>query len=109
MEFVRLEAEQRRSFEEDGFLVVRNALDAQQVAEVREAGDRIAGSFLTKAPIDDKPAYTFSEDTPGAVTGDGFSDDFDGRHFVWSVVAAGDVAATPDHAPAAPPANDYGY
>jgi ectoine hydroxylase-related dioxygenase (phytanoyl-CoA dioxygenase family) len=65
MEFVRLEPEQRRSFEEDGFLVVRNALSEAQVAEIREAGDRIAGSFLTKPPIDDKPAYNYLDQRPG--------------------------------------------
>jgi predicted lipoprotein with Yx(FWY)xxD motif len=35
------------------------------------------------------PLYTFSEDGPGQVTGDGFADDFDGQHFVWHAVVAG--------------------
>lgn len=65
MEFVRLGPDQKRSFEEDGFLVVPNALDAASVAALREAGDRIAGSFLTKAPIDDKPAYNYLDQRPG--------------------------------------------
>jgi predicted lipoprotein with Yx(FWY)xxD motif len=36
-----------------------------------------------------KPLYTFSEDSPGKVTGDGFSDDFAGHHFTWHVVSSG--------------------
>jgi predicted lipoprotein with Yx(FWY)xxD motif len=36
-----------------------------------------------------KPLYTFSEDPPGKATGNGFSDDFGGRHFTWHVVSSG--------------------
>ena len=36
-----------------------------------------------------KPLYTFSEDSPGKVTGNGFSDDFAGHHFTWHVVTSG--------------------
>jgi predicted lipoprotein with Yx(FWY)xxD motif len=36
-----------------------------------------------------KPLYTFVQDAPGQVTGDGFSDDFEGRHFTWHAVLAG--------------------
>jgi predicted lipoprotein with Yx(FWY)xxD motif len=35
------------------------------------------------------PLYTFAEDGRGEAKGDGFSDDFAGRHFVWHAVAAG--------------------
>jgi predicted lipoprotein with Yx(FWY)xxD motif len=35
---------------------------------------------------DGRPLYTFTEDSPGEVTGDGFSDDFDGQHFTWHVM-----------------------
>jgi predicted lipoprotein with Yx(FWY)xxD motif len=34
------------------------------------------------------PLYRFTEDAAGKVTGDGFQDDFGGRHFVWSAVLA---------------------
>jgi predicted lipoprotein with Yx(FWY)xxD motif len=37
--------------------------------------------------------YTFTEDEPGQVTGDGFSDAFDGQQFTWHVVT---VAGAPD-------------
>jgi predicted lipoprotein with Yx(FWY)xxD motif len=33
-----------------------------------------------------KPLYTFSEDAPGKITGDGFRDEFDGQSFTWHVV-----------------------
>jgi predicted lipoprotein with Yx(FWY)xxD motif len=36
-----------------------------------------------------KPLYTFVEDSPGEVTGDGFADDFEGQHFTWHAVLAG--------------------
>jgi predicted lipoprotein with Yx(FWY)xxD motif len=47
----------------------------------RPDGDR-------QVAVDTKPLYTFSEDTPGKVTGDGFKDDFDGQSFTWHVVKA---------------------
>jgi predicted lipoprotein with Yx(FWY)xxD motif len=41
-----------------------------------------------------KPLYTFSEDSPGKATGDGFTDDFSGHHFVWHVVSSsGDTSS----------------
>lgn len=41
-----------------------------------------------------KPLYTFSEDSPGKATGNGFTDDFSGHHFTWHVVTSGGKAAT---------------
>jgi len=41
-----------------------------------------------------KPLYTFSEDSPGKATGDGFTDDFSGHHFTWNVVRAGGTTAS---------------
>jgi predicted lipoprotein with Yx(FWY)xxD motif len=41
-----------------------------------------------------RPLYTFAEDSPGKSTGDGFTDDFDGRHFTWHVVLAGGKTTT---------------
>ncbi len=40
---------------------------------------------------DGVPVYTFTEEGPGEVTGDGFVDAFDGREFTWSVVAVGEA------------------
>jgi predicted lipoprotein with Yx(FWY)xxD motif len=39
--------------------------------------------------LDGRRLYTFVEDEPGEVTGDGFSDAFDGQQFTWHVVTAG--------------------
>jgi predicted lipoprotein with Yx(FWY)xxD motif len=48
--------------------------------------------------VDGKPAYSFSEDTPGKVTGNGFKDSFGGQNFTWHVLLAGggksDAAST---------------
>jgi predicted lipoprotein with Yx(FWY)xxD motif len=41
-----------------------------------------------------KPLYTFSEDSPGKATGNGFTDEFDGHHFIWNVVLAGGTTAS---------------
>lgn len=38
---------------------------------------------------DGTPLYTFTEEGPGEVTGDGFADEFDGRRFTWDAVAVG--------------------
>jgi predicted lipoprotein with Yx(FWY)xxD motif len=35
-----------------------------------------------------KPLYTFSQDSPGDVNGNGFADDFGGQHFTWRAVLA---------------------
>jgi predicted lipoprotein with Yx(FWY)xxD motif len=40
----------------------------------------------TQVTDNGKPLYTFSQDSPGNATGDGFADDFDGHHFMWHVV-----------------------
>ena len=46
MELSRLTQEQREAFDEDGVLVVRNAIDAPTIEHLIEAGDRLAASFL---------------------------------------------------------------
>lgn len=57
MEFVPLTSEQRQSFADDGFLVVRNALDADAVRQLTEESDRLAQAFLRKPVISGKPEY----------------------------------------------------
>jgi predicted lipoprotein with Yx(FWY)xxD motif len=37
--------------------------------------------------FDGKRLYSFTQDAPGEVTGDGFSDAFDGQQFTWHVVS----------------------
>lgn len=65
MDFVRLEPEQRQSFEKDGFLVVPNALSPETIDGLVEAGDRLAGSFLQKAAVPGRPEYNHLDLRPG--------------------------------------------
>ena len=65
MDFVRLTEEQRRSFDDDGFLVVRNALDRDSVAALTEAADRVADPFLRKPPVASKPEHNHLDWRPG--------------------------------------------
>lgn len=61
-----------------------------------------------------RPLYTFSEDSPGKATGDGFTDDFDGHHFTWNVVrpggttASGGAAGGGSKTPSYPNSSNYG-
>ena len=65
MNFVPLTTEQRQSFDEDGFLVVRDVLNKQAVEQLIEAGDRRAGVFLTKPELLDKEEYNHLDLRPG--------------------------------------------
>jgi ectoine hydroxylase len=65
MDFVQLTPEQRQSFDDDGFLVVRNALDATTVQTLVDAGDRLAASFLQKPLVQDRPEYNHLDLRPG--------------------------------------------
>lgn len=65
MDFIQLKPAQRQSFDEDGFLIVRNALDAEMVDLLLKAGDRLAESFLHKPEVLDKPEYNHLDLRPG--------------------------------------------
>lgn len=65
MDFIRLTTGQRRSFEEDGFLVVPGALPAETVARLVEAGDRLARPLLSKPELRGKPEYNHLDLRPG--------------------------------------------
>jgi predicted lipoprotein with Yx(FWY)xxD motif len=39
--------------------------------------------------VDGKLLYTFAEDSAGEVSGNGFADDFQGKHFTWRAVLQG--------------------
>ncbi|HYI12316.1 MAG TPA: phytanoyl-CoA dioxygenase family protein [Thermoanaerobaculia bacterium] len=68
MEFVRLTAEQRKSFDEDGFLVVRKVLDAGTVQRATAAGDMLAQAFLNKPELRDRPEYNHLDLRPAVAT-----------------------------------------
>jgi hypothetical protein len=57
MEFVPLTSDQQRAFADDGFLVVPNALDRETIDRVLNEADTLAGPFLSKPVIADKPEY----------------------------------------------------
>ena len=40
-----------------------------------------------------KPLYTFVQDSPGQVTGNGFSDQFNATSFTWTVASTGSVSS----------------
>lgn len=68
MEFVRLTPEQRQSFDEDGFLVVRKVLDTDSVQNALAAGDRVASGFLDKPELLDRPEYNHLDLRPAVLT-----------------------------------------
>jgi predicted lipoprotein with Yx(FWY)xxD motif len=47
----------------------------------------------TQVTLDGKPLYTFVQDSPGQVTGNGFVDEFGGTSFTWTVATAGGSAS----------------
>src|SRR5688572_6343833 len=65
MDFVPLEPEQLRAFNDDGFLVVRQVLDRGQIARLTEAGDRLAEGFLKKPVVMDRPEFNHIDLRPG--------------------------------------------
>jgi ectoine hydroxylase len=65
VDFAQLTEARRESFDQDGFLVVRNALDKAAVERVVDAGDRLARSFLDKPPLPGRPEYNLLDLRPG--------------------------------------------
>ena len=65
MDFVQLTTGQRRSFEEDGFLVVPGALSAEYVARLVEACDRLADPLLRKPKLFGRPEFNHLDLRPG--------------------------------------------
>ena len=65
------------------------------------AGAGVGSLALVRRPdntkqvtVDGKPVYSFSQDMPGKVTGNGFKDKFGGQAFTWHVVLAGGKQST---------------
>lgn len=65
MDFTQLKPEQRQAFDEDGFLVVRKALDIETVERLLAEGDRLAEPFLHKPEILNKAEYNHLDLRPG--------------------------------------------
>jgi ectoine hydroxylase len=65
VDFVGLTQEQRKSFAEDGFLVVPNVLTADEVGRLVEASDRLAAPLLNKPELSGRPEYNHLDLRPG--------------------------------------------
>jgi hypothetical protein len=74
LDFIRLTAEQRQSFENDGFLIVPGALQPEAVNRLVEAGDRLAKSFLDKPELVGRPEYNHIDLRPGILREDALFD-----------------------------------
>jgi predicted lipoprotein with Yx(FWY)xxD motif len=62
----------------------------------------------TQVTFDGGPLYTFTEEGPGEVTGDGFEDTFDGTRFVWQVATPSGAGDSQEPAGSAP-SSGYSY
>jgi predicted lipoprotein with Yx(FWY)xxD motif len=67
--------------------------DDSSVEGKLETIDRPDGT--RQVTFDGKPLYSFVEDGPGAVTGDGLADSFGGTEFVWTVARTSGGSAEP--------------
>jgi ectoine hydroxylase-related dioxygenase (phytanoyl-CoA dioxygenase family) len=65
VDFVQLQPEQRQAFDEDGFLIVRNALDKETVRRLVREGDQLAEAFLDKPEVKNRPEYNHLDLRPG--------------------------------------------
>jgi ectoine hydroxylase-related dioxygenase (phytanoyl-CoA dioxygenase family) len=65
VDFVQLQPEQRRSFAEDGFLLIPNALSQEHVERLVEAGDRLAEPLLRRPTMTGRPEYNHLDLRPG--------------------------------------------
>jgi predicted lipoprotein with Yx(FWY)xxD motif len=70
-------------------IVVQNGQDLRGPPEIDAGlGTVKRPDGTTQVTFDGAPLYSFSEETPGQVTGDGFEDAFGGQQFTWHVVTA---------------------
>ncbi|MEO8496411.1 MAG: phytanoyl-CoA dioxygenase family protein [Planctomycetota bacterium] len=74
MDFVHLTPEQRQSFDEDGFLVIRDSIDRPTLERAVQAVDRVARSFLDKREVQDRPEYNQLDFRPGLLREDALFD-----------------------------------
>lgn len=72
MDFVRLTTQQQRSFAQDGFLVVPDALSPAAVKRLVEAGDQLADLFLKKPEVLNRPEYNHLDLRPGLLMKEAF-------------------------------------
>ncbi len=85
--------------------------DAESAAEELEADlgvvDRPDGD--RQLTFNGLPLYTFSEEDPGQLEGDGFGDDVQGTHFEWEAARLSGSSGSPDRNPPSDGPGGYGY
>jgi predicted lipoprotein with Yx(FWY)xxD motif len=59
--------------------------------------------------FDGAPLYTFTQESPGQVTGDGLADSFDGQSFTWHVMTPSGAASGGSSSTADQSAGGYSY
>jgi ectoine hydroxylase-related dioxygenase (phytanoyl-CoA dioxygenase family) len=57
LNYIKLTQKQLKAFEEDGFFVIQDALNEEQIKRLTKAGDRLAESFLNQLQVLNKPGY----------------------------------------------------
>jgi predicted lipoprotein with Yx(FWY)xxD motif len=69
---------------------------------LRPGAAQLTGSKVITRPdgtkqlaVGGKPLYTFAQDSPGSITGNGASDAFGAKQFTWHVVTKGGGSAAP--------------
>ena len=91
-----------------GCLSFWKPLDASSSQAKSAAGDLNLDLGVVKRPdgarqltFDGKPLYSFTEEGPGQLTGNGFVDDFHGTQFTWSAAATGGTqgSSAPSNSP----------
>jgi predicted lipoprotein with Yx(FWY)xxD motif len=59
-----------------------------------DLGDVTRPDGARQLTLDGKPLYTFTQEGPGKLEGNGFVDDFNGTHFVWTAAGGGASSAS---------------
>jgi predicted lipoprotein with Yx(FWY)xxD motif len=92
---------------DNGVLCTRACLSFWEPLTI-DAGAPTASSVLGTLGVSERPdgsrqvthdgkrLYSFTQDAPGEVTGDGLTDAFDGQRFTWHVVRAGGASDSGD-------------
>jgi predicted lipoprotein with Yx(FWY)xxD motif len=82
---------------------------------LRPGAAKLAGSSVITRPdgtkqlvVGGKPLYTFAQDSPGQVTGNGAKDAFAGKQFTWHAVQAGGTTAASTSQPMPSGGGGYG-
>jgi predicted lipoprotein with Yx(FWY)xxD motif len=64
-----------------------------------ELGDVKRPDGTSQLTLDGLPLYTFTQEGPGKLEGDGFVDDFNGTHFEWAAAGTNGAATSTNPSP----------